>query len=91
MRIIAMSQQECRELLKRVSIGRLGCSLDDQRWTLRERRSSTKFGLGAPSKEKRAGVFRTQSNPKVAHRFQEFAARLLVANSGNPGSNGARD
>ena len=25
-----MSQQECRELLKRVSIGRLGCSLDDQ-------------------------------------------------------------
>ncbi len=30
MRIIAMSQQECRELLKRVSIGRLGCSLDDQ-------------------------------------------------------------
>ena len=30
MRIIAMSQQECKELLKRVSIGRLGCSLDDQ-------------------------------------------------------------
>ena len=30
MRIIEMSQQECRELLKRVSIGRLGCSLDDQ-------------------------------------------------------------
>jgi hypothetical protein len=30
MRIIAMSQQECRELLTRVSIGRLGCSLDDQ-------------------------------------------------------------
>ena len=30
MRIIAMSEQECRELLKRVSIGRLGCSLDDQ-------------------------------------------------------------
>jgi nitroimidazol reductase NimA-like FMN-containing flavoprotein (pyridoxamine 5'-phosphate oxidase superfamily) len=29
MRIIAMSQ-ECKELLKRVSIGRLGCSLDDQ-------------------------------------------------------------
>ena len=30
MRIIAMSQQECSELLKRVSIGRLACSLDDQ-------------------------------------------------------------
>ena len=30
MRIIEMSQQECRDLLKRVSIGRLGCSLDDQ-------------------------------------------------------------
>jgi uncharacterized protein len=30
MRIVAMSQQECKELLKRVSIGRLGCSLDDQ-------------------------------------------------------------
>ena len=30
MRIIAMSQQECKELLRRVSIGRLGCSLDDQ-------------------------------------------------------------
>jgi uncharacterized protein len=30
MRVIAMSQQECKELLKRVSIGRLGCSLDDQ-------------------------------------------------------------
>lgn len=30
MRIIAISQQECRELLKRVSIGRLACSLDDQ-------------------------------------------------------------
>ena len=30
MRIIEMSQQECKELLKRVSIGRLGCSLDDQ-------------------------------------------------------------
>jgi uncharacterized protein len=30
MRIIAISQQECRDLLKRVSIGRLACSLDDQ-------------------------------------------------------------
>src|ERR1700692_4840756 len=30
MRIIAMSQQECSEVLKRVSIGRLACSLDDQ-------------------------------------------------------------
>jgi nitroimidazol reductase NimA-like FMN-containing flavoprotein (pyridoxamine 5'-phosphate oxidase superfamily) len=30
MRIIAMSQPECGELLKRVSIGRLSCSLDDQ-------------------------------------------------------------
>jgi nitroimidazol reductase NimA-like FMN-containing flavoprotein (pyridoxamine 5'-phosphate oxidase superfamily) len=30
MRIIAISQQECSELLKRVSIGRLACSLDDQ-------------------------------------------------------------
>jgi len=30
MRIVAISQQECSELLKRVSIGRLGCSLDDQ-------------------------------------------------------------
>jgi|HubBroStandDraft_2_1064218.scaffolds.fasta_scaffold62218_2 nitroimidazol reductase NimA-like FMN-containing flavoprotein (pyridoxamine 5'-phosphate oxidase superfamily) len=30
MRIVAISQQECSELLKRVSIGRLACSLDDQ-------------------------------------------------------------
>jgi uncharacterized protein len=30
MRIIPISKQECSELLKRVSIGRLGCSLDDQ-------------------------------------------------------------
>jgi nitroimidazol reductase NimA-like FMN-containing flavoprotein (pyridoxamine 5'-phosphate oxidase superfamily) len=30
MRIITMSQQECSELLKRVSIGRLACSLDNQ-------------------------------------------------------------
>jgi hypothetical protein len=30
MRIIAISQQECSELLKRVFIGRLACSLDDQ-------------------------------------------------------------
>jgi uncharacterized protein len=30
MQIGAMSQEECSELLKRVSIGRLGCSLDDQ-------------------------------------------------------------
>ena len=30
MRIIAMSQQECIELLKRAPIGRLACSLDDQ-------------------------------------------------------------
>ena len=30
MRIIPMSEQECIELLKRVSIARLGCSLDNQ-------------------------------------------------------------
>ena len=30
MRIISMSQQECSGLLKRVSIGKLGCSLDNQ-------------------------------------------------------------
>ncbi len=30
MRIVPISNQECSELLKRVSIGRLGCSLDDQ-------------------------------------------------------------
>jgi len=30
MRIVAISQQECSELLQRVSIGRLACSLDDQ-------------------------------------------------------------
>ena len=30
MRIIAMSQQECIELLQRVSVGRLACSLGDQ-------------------------------------------------------------
>src|SRR3984893_15680987 len=30
MRIIAISQQECSDLLKRVSIGRLACSLDHQ-------------------------------------------------------------
>ena len=30
MRIVPTSQQECSELLKRVSIGRLACSLNDQ-------------------------------------------------------------
>jgi uncharacterized protein len=30
MRIIAISQQECSEMLKRVSMGRLACSLNDQ-------------------------------------------------------------
>jgi nitroimidazol reductase NimA-like FMN-containing flavoprotein (pyridoxamine 5'-phosphate oxidase superfamily) len=30
MRIVAISQQECTELLTRVSVGRLACSLDDQ-------------------------------------------------------------
>ena len=30
MRIIAMSPQECSEMLNRVSIGRLACSLNDQ-------------------------------------------------------------
>ncbi len=30
MRIIAISRQECSELLKRLSIGRLACSLNDQ-------------------------------------------------------------
>ncbi len=30
MRVIAISQQECGDLLKRVSIGRLACSLDGQ-------------------------------------------------------------
>ena len=30
MRIIAISQEECSELLKRVSVGRLACSLDNQ-------------------------------------------------------------
>ena len=30
MRIIAISQPECSELLKRVSIGRLACSFEDQ-------------------------------------------------------------
>ena len=30
MRIVAMSQSECSDLLKRVSIGRLACSLNDQ-------------------------------------------------------------
>jgi len=30
MRIIAISQDECSELLKRVSVGRLACSLDNQ-------------------------------------------------------------
>ena len=30
MRIIEISQHECSELLKRVSVGRLGCALDNQ-------------------------------------------------------------
>jgi nitroimidazol reductase NimA-like FMN-containing flavoprotein (pyridoxamine 5'-phosphate oxidase superfamily) len=30
MRIVAISQQECSDVLKRVSIGRLACSLNDQ-------------------------------------------------------------
>ena len=30
MRIVAISQHECKELLQRVSIGRLACSLKDQ-------------------------------------------------------------
>jgi uncharacterized protein len=34
MRIVATSPQECSELLKRVSIGRLACSLNDQPYVL---------------------------------------------------------
>jgi len=34
MRIIPISKQECSEWLKRVSIGRLGCSLDDQTYVV---------------------------------------------------------
>lgn len=30
MRIVEASQEECRELLRRASLGRLGCSLQDQ-------------------------------------------------------------
>ena len=30
MRIVPISPQECSELLKRISVGRLACSLDDQ-------------------------------------------------------------
>jgi nitroimidazol reductase NimA-like FMN-containing flavoprotein (pyridoxamine 5'-phosphate oxidase superfamily) len=30
MRIISISEQECRELLSRVSVGRLACSLEEQ-------------------------------------------------------------
>lgn len=30
MQVVAMSQEECSEFLKRVSIGRLACSLDNQ-------------------------------------------------------------
>lgn len=30
MRVIKLSKEECRQLLKRVHIGRLACSLDDQ-------------------------------------------------------------
>lgn len=30
MRIVPISETECRELFKHVSLGRLGCSLDDQ-------------------------------------------------------------
>jgi hypothetical protein len=34
MRIVAISKEECIELLERVSIGRLGCSLGDQPYVL---------------------------------------------------------
>ena len=34
MRIIPISQQECGELLQRVSIGRLACSLNDQAYVV---------------------------------------------------------
>jgi nitroimidazol reductase NimA-like FMN-containing flavoprotein (pyridoxamine 5'-phosphate oxidase superfamily) len=30
MRVVSISQEECRELLQRTTIGRLGCSLNDQ-------------------------------------------------------------
>jgi nitroimidazol reductase NimA-like FMN-containing flavoprotein (pyridoxamine 5'-phosphate oxidase superfamily) len=30
MRTIAVSQQECEELLQRITVGRLACSLDNQ-------------------------------------------------------------
>ena len=30
MQIVSMSEQECSELLQRVSLGRLACSLSDQ-------------------------------------------------------------
>lgn len=34
MRVISISQSECEELLKRVSFGRLGCSLENQPYVI---------------------------------------------------------
>jgi uncharacterized protein len=74
MRIVPISQEECGELLKRVSIGRLGCSLDNQPYVV---------PVGFSYEPDRVYVFSTlgkkikwmRQNPKVCLQADEIGNR----------------
>jgi nitroimidazol reductase NimA-like FMN-containing flavoprotein (pyridoxamine 5'-phosphate oxidase superfamily) len=74
MRIIALSQQECGELLKRVPMGRLACSLDDQPYVV---------PVGFSYEPDHIYIFSTlgkkiewmRNNPKVCLQADEIGSR----------------
>ena len=71
MRIVAISQQDCSDMLKRVSIGRLACSLNDQPYVV-----PVTFSYESPS----LYIFSTvgkkikwmRQNPKVSLQADEI-------------------
>lgn len=74
MRIVAMSQSECSDLLKRISFGRLACSLNDQPYIV---------PVAFSYEDKSIYVFSTagkkiewmRQNPKVSLQADEIGSR----------------
>jgi nitroimidazol reductase NimA-like FMN-containing flavoprotein (pyridoxamine 5'-phosphate oxidase superfamily) len=86
MRIVAMSKSECKELLRRASLGRLGCSLHDQPYVV-----PVGFAYG---KDDRIYLFSTvgkkieylRQNPRVCLQTDEIGSStnwLSVVVEGN--------
>lgn len=75
MRIVSMSQRECKDLLRRASIGRLACSLDNQPYVV-----PVSFSY---HKDDRIYLFSTvgqkiewmRQNPKVCLQVDEIGGR----------------